>query len=85
MIPEALKQYVIKESVAVEGITEEYLWYHAKLLTEKMNHWQYDFEKLVKVMESRRHEHLQTLETLMLENRSLRRQLKERDEQTKNT
>jgi hypothetical protein len=85
MIPEALKQYVIEDSVTVEGITEEYLWYHAKLLTEKMNHWQHDFEKLVKVMESRNHDHLQMLETLMAENRSLKRRMKERDEQTKDT
>ena len=85
MIPEALKQYVIEDSITVEGITEEYLWYHAKLLTEKMNHWQHDFEKLVKVMESRHHDHLQMLETLMAENRSLKRRMKERDEQIKNT
>ena len=79
MIPESLKQYEIKDSITVEGITEEYLWYHAKLLTEKMNHWQHDFEKLVKVMESRHHDHLQMLETLMLENRSLKRQLNEKN------
>ena len=85
MIPEALKQYEIKESVAVEGITDEYVWYHAKLLSDKMSQWDRDFQKLVKVMESRHKEHLQMVQKALHENRILRLQLKARDEQTKDT
>ena len=79
MIPEQFKEFVIKDSVTVEGITEEYLWYHAKLLSEKMNRWDMDFQKLVKVMESRHGDHLKMLQTVMEENRQLKKQLKEKN------
>ena len=85
MIPEGAKQFVIEESIAVEGITDEYVWYHAKLLSDKMSQWDNDFQKLVKVMESRHKEHLQMVQTALHENRILRLQLKARDEQTKDT
>lgn len=74
------KEFVIKDSVTVEGITEDYVWYHAKLLQEKMTHWQLDFEKLVGVMESRHKEHLRMLNSAMEENRILKRRLKEKSE-----
>ena len=85
MIPEGAKQFVIEESIAVEGITDEYVWYHAKLLSAKMSAWDNDFQKLVKVMESRHKEHLQMVQNALNENRILRLQLKAKDEQTKNT
>lgn len=72
--------FEIKDNVMVEGITEDYVWYHAKLLQEKMAHWQLDFEKLVGVMESRHKEHLRMLDRAMEENRILKRQLKEKSE-----
>ena len=78
MIPEGAKQFVIEESIAVEGITDEYVWYHAKLLSDKMSQWDHDFQKLVKVMESRHNEHLRMLDAAVEENRILKRQLKEK-------
>jgi hypothetical protein len=78
MIPEALKQYEIKDSVTVEGITNEYVWYHAKILSAKMSQWHNDFQKLVKVMEDRHQEHLRMLEDALQENRILRIRLKEK-------
>ena len=71
--------FEIKDSVMVDGITEDYVWYHAKLLQEKMTHWELDFQKLVKVMESRHNEHLRMLDRAMEENRILKRQLKEKE------
>ena len=71
--------FEIKDSVMVDGITEDYVWYHAKLLQEKMTHWNLDFQKLVKVMESRHNEHLRMLNAAMEENRILKRQLKEKE------
>jgi hypothetical protein len=73
------KEFVIKDSVTVEGITEDYLWYHAKLLQEKMTHWQLDFQKLVGVMESRHQDQLKMLQSVMDENRELKKQLKEKN------
>ena len=80
MIPEALKQYEIKDSVTVEGITNEYVWYHAKILSAKMSQWDIDFQKLVKVMEDRHQEHLRMLEDALQENRILRIRLKEKND-----
>ena len=73
-----MNQDEIKDSLTVDGITEDYVWYHAKLLQEKMARWDLDFQKLVKVMESRHNEHLKMLDRAMEENRILKRQLKEK-------
>ena len=73
------KPFEIKDSVTVEGITDEYVWYHAKLLSDKMSQWDTDFQKLVKVMESRHKEHLEMVQTALHENRILRLQLKEKN------
>jgi hypothetical protein len=87
MTPEEAKEFLIKDSITVEGITDEYVWYHAKLLSDRMSQWDNDFQKLVKVMESRHKEHLNMVQTALHENRILRLQLqlKAKDEQTKNT
>tara|TARA_R110000868_G_scaffold196527_2_gene442473 strand:+ start:1412 stop:1669 length:258 start_codon:yes stop_codon:yes gene_type:complete len=85
MTPEEAKEFLTKDSITVEGITDEYVWYHAKLLSAKMSAWDNDFKKLVKVMESRHKEHLNMVQTALHENRILRLQLKARDEQTKDT
>jgi hypothetical protein len=79
MTPEELNQFMTTDSVTVEGITDEYVWYHAKLLSAKMSAWDLDFQKLVKVMESRHNEHLNMLQTALHENRILRLRLKEKN------
>jgi hypothetical protein len=80
MTPEEIKEFFVKDSITVEGITDEYVWYHAKLLSAKMNAWDNDFQKLVKVMESRHKEHLNMVQTALHENRILRLQLKAKDD-----
>lgn len=80
MTPEEIKEFFVKDSITVEGITDEYVWYHAKILSDKMSAWDSDFQKLVKVMESRHNEHLNMLQTALQENRILRLQLKEKDD-----
>ena len=79
MTPEELNQFIATDSITVEGITDEYVWYHAKLLSAKMSAWDLDFQKLVKVMESRHNEHLNMLQTALHENRILRLRLKEKN------
>jgi hypothetical protein len=79
MTQDEFKEFVIKDSITVEGITADYVWYHAKLLTQKMSQWQYDFEKLVGVMESRHQDQLKMLQSVMDENRELKKQLKEKN------
>ena len=81
MTPEELNQFIATDSVTVEGITDEYVWYHAKLLSDKMSAWDHDFQKLVKVMESRHKEHLQMVQTALNENRILRLRLKEKEKE----
>jgi hypothetical protein len=77
---EESKPFEIKDSITVEGITNEYVWYHAKILSAKMSQWDNDFQKLVKVMEARHQEHLIMLQDALHENRILKRQLKEKEE-----
>ena len=79
MTPEELNQFIATDSITVEGITDDYVWYHAKLLSAKMSAWDLDFQKLVKVMESRHNEHLNMLQTALHENRILRLRLKEKN------
>ena len=79
MTPEELNKFMTTDSVTVEGITDEYVWYHAKILSDKMSQWDNDFQKLVKVMESRHKEHLQMVQNALNENRILRLQLKAKD------
>ena len=52
MNEEQLKQFEIKESHVVEGVTEDFIWYEASILRRDMQAWQHRFEKLVKVMEA---------------------------------
>ena len=78
MIPEELKQYEIKDSIAVEGIGSDFVWYQAKILSSKMGQWDLDFQKLVKVMEDRHQEHLHMIQALMMENKMLKSQLKDK-------
>jgi len=79
MTPEEIKEFFVKDSITVEGITDEYVWYHAKLLSAKMSAWDNDFQKLVKVMETRHKEHLNMVQNALNENRILRLRLKEQD------
>lgn len=45
-----IKQFELKDSFGVEGITEDYVWYNAKLLLGKMSFWETDFQKLVEIL-----------------------------------
>ena len=56
----------------VEGITADYVWYQSKLLTNKMNEWQLDFDKVVSVMEARHKEHLKIISDLLEEIKELK-------------
>ena len=86
MTQDEIKEFVIKDSIVVEGIVgEDYVWYHSKILTDKMSSWAHDFQKLVKVMESRHQDQLKMLQSVMDENRELKKQLKEKNEQVKDT
>ena len=73
---EFMKQFEIKESVTVEGITADYVWYNSELLTNKMSSWVHEFKRVVKVMESRHEEHLEIIRQLLIENHDLKRKIK---------
>ena len=80
MTQDEIKEFIVKDSIVVEGIVgEDYVWYHSKILTDKMGTWANDFQKLVHVMESRHKDHLKMLQSVMDENRELKKQLKEKN------
>jgi predicted patatin/cPLA2 family phospholipase len=79
MNDEIKNQFEIKESVIVEGITEDYVWYHHKKLFSQMQTWQYEFERMVNVMEARHKEHLKIIEDLLRQNKFLKSKVKENE------
>jgi hypothetical protein len=69
---ERTKQFEIKE-FNVEGITSDFVWYNAEILTQKMSSWSHEFKRVVKVMEDRHNEHLEIIKQLLQENHDLKR------------
>jgi hypothetical protein len=69
------EDFLAKDNITVEGITEDYVWYQTKLLVQDMQSWQIRLEKLSKVMENRHSEHLIMIGKLELENYSLRKKV----------
>jgi hypothetical protein len=70
-------KFELKESIAVEGITADHVWYNANLLTKNMASWGHDFQKLVGIMEARHKEHLNMIAELLMERTVLKRELAE--------
>jgi len=68
-------EFELKESIAVEGITADHVWYNADILTRNMTSWTHDFKKLVSVMEARHKEHLNMIAELLMERTALKREL----------
>lgn len=65
------------ETERVEGITADYVWYQSKLLTNKMNEWQLEFDRVVGVMEARHKEHLKIIGDLLDEIKKLKEKANE--------
>ena len=67
--------FVIKDSITVEGTTADYVWYNATRLTQKMSFWATDFQKLVSIMEARHKEHLKIIDDLLATQGVLKRDI----------
>jgi hypothetical protein len=67
--------FEIKDSITVEGITADHVWYNANLLARNMSFWTDDFQKLVRIMEARHKEHLKIIDDLLAVQRELKRQI----------
>jgi hypothetical protein len=81
-----IKQYELpahneatKDNITVEGITADYVWYHSELLKQKMQTWQTEFERVMKVMSARHGEHLVIIGELIRQNAALKEKLKEKN------
>jgi len=68
--------FKVKEEHVVEGITSDFVWYNAEILTQKMSAWSHEFKRVVKVMEDRHNEHLEIIKQLIQENNDLKRKKK---------
>lgn len=68
---------IAKESITVEGITEDYVWYHSTRLKEQMQSWGHTLERVTTVMENRHKEHLKIIGDLLEENKKLKAELDE--------
>lgn len=64
----------------VEGISADYVWYQSQILTNKMNQWQLEFDRVVGVMEARHKEHLKIISDLLDEIKDLKKEKKKKKE-----
>lgn len=74
---ENAEQFVIKDSITVEGISTDYVWYESSKLINEMNLWELKFKRVVDTMEARHKEHLNMIEDLLRQNKKLKEQLEE--------
>jgi hypothetical protein len=72
----AVPEFILKDSVTVQGITEDFIWYEADILMRDMGAWGSRFKRLVETMEARHKEHLHMIDGLLHENKLLKEQLK---------
>ena len=73
-----LPEFIVKDTVSVQGITEDFVWYESEILMRNMGEWSSRFKRLVEVMEARHKEHLRIIETLLAENRKLKKENNDR-------
>ena len=64
-----------EDDIKVEGITADYVWYHADFLSREMSSWGGKFQKLVGIMEARHKEHLQMIGNLLMERAALKSEI----------
>lgn len=72
MTEEEVKEFIIKDSITVQGITEDFVWYNSEKLLMQMNSWAFDFKRIVNVMEARHNEHLKIIGDLLQEIKALK-------------
>jgi len=70
-------EFKIKDSIQIEGIAEDYVWWQSEYLKNNMQMWSSQFERLIKTMDARHREHIKMLQDVMYENHSLKKQIKE--------
>ena len=66
-----------KDSVLIEGVTPNHIWYESEILRKDMQSWSTRFEKLVRVMGERHAENLKLTLHLYNENQMLKDLLKQ--------
>jgi len=82
---EQTQPFEIKDHIIIEGITENYVWYHGSLLRQKMSSWSTELESLINVMENRHKEHIKMLQEVMTENYDLKRQIRDMNDSQKHS
>jgi hypothetical protein len=73
------EDFLAKDNISVEGITEDYVWYHSTQLINDMQNWQFKLEKVVRVMENRHKEHLKIIDDLIRQNQFLKTKLRDKE------
>lgn len=74
-----IPEFIIKDSLTVQGISDDFVWYESEILLRDMGAWESRFKHLVSVMEARRKEHMQMIDGLLHEVKVLKQQLKEKE------
>ena len=66
------KVFEVKDNIMSLGITEDYVWYNSERLISDMNRWEFEFKRIVSVMEDRHKEHLKIISDLLQEIKKLK-------------
>jgi len=77
-LPPVAAPFVLKDSVMVEGVTENFVWYESEIILRQMEETQSRLKKLVSVMEARHKEHLRIINALLDELSLLKKELNDR-------
>ena len=68
-----------EDGVLTEGIGDDYAWYQAKVLADKISSLNFAVQQVITTLENRRRENLRVIEELLRQNTELKNKLKEKN------
>jgi hypothetical protein len=68
-----------EDGVLTEGIGDDYAWYQAKVLADKISSLNFAVQQVITTLENRRRENLCVIEELLRQNTELKNKLKEKN------
>jgi hypothetical protein len=68
-----------EDGVLTEGIVDDYAWYQAKVLADKISSLNFAVQQVITTLENRRRENLCVIEELLRQNTELKNKLKEKN------
>jgi len=70
-----------KDDALMEGITDAYAWYQAKVLADEIDAVKFNLQRVIAVLEARRADNIHVVGELLRENAALKDKLKEKNDE----